>query len=56
MGLSQRDIDLYHDMDLMPDWVWLQQNGKSAQQNYNYQKQKIYAAQQKKRRNEEIKK
>ena len=30
---------------LMPDWAWYQLNGKSAQENWVEQRQKIYADQ-----------
>lgn len=34
------EIDLLHDQGFVPDWAWIQQNGKTAQENYIYQKKK----------------
>lgn len=36
--LSQEEIEYYHSIGKMPDWIYYQTNGKTAQQNYNYQK------------------
>ena len=38
--MTQQQIDYLHDIGRMPDWAWYQQNGKSAQENYAYQKRK----------------
>ena len=42
MAYTPEQIDRLHDMGYMPDWVWVQQNGRSAQQNFEYQRRKIY--------------
>lgn len=42
MAYTPEQIDKLHDMGYMPDWVWVQQNGRSAQQNFEYQRRKIY--------------
>lgn len=39
--LSVEQIDLLHEQGRMPDWAWLQQNGRSPEENYNYIKKKI---------------
>ena len=41
MAYSLEQIEWLHDNRYMPDWAYYQQNGKSAQQNYNIQKQKF---------------
>ena len=35
MLFSKEEIEIYRSMGLMPDWVYYQVNGKSAQENYN---------------------
>lgn len=35
------EINKLHDEGRMPDWVWLQQNGRSAEENYIYLKKKM---------------
>lgn len=42
MGYTPEQIDFLHSRGDMPDWVWVQQNGKSPQWNYEYQRRKIY--------------
>ena len=37
MAYTLEEIEYLHDMGLMEDWVYYQQNGKSAQENYNKQ-------------------
>ena len=37
MAFTLEEIEHYHDIGLMPDWAYYQQNGKSAQENYNEQ-------------------
>lgn len=34
------EINMLHDKGLMPDWAWVQQNGRSEQENYIYMKEK----------------
>lgn len=41
MAYSIEQIEWLHDNGYMPDWAYYQQNGKSAQQNYSIQKQKL---------------
>lgn len=41
MSYTKQQADYLHDTGKMPDWVWLQQNGQTAQENYAYQKQKM---------------
>lgn len=43
MAFTIDEINYYHDRGQMPDWAWVQQNGRSPEWNYNYQKQKMYA-------------
>lgn len=38
MPFSKDEIEYYHNVGLMPDWAYYQQNGKSAQENYIQQK------------------
>lgn len=40
--MTQQMIDALHERGLMPDRVWLQQNGHSPEWNYMYQKQRMY--------------
>ena len=42
MALTPEQADYYHDRGMMPDWAWVQQNGRSPQWNYEYQKAKMY--------------
>ena len=41
MKLTQDQIDYLHSRGLMPDWVWVQQNGRSPDWNYQYQRDKF---------------
>lgn len=41
MALSKEQIEYLHDTGKMPDWIYYQQNGKSASENYREQKLKI---------------
>ena len=41
MAFNKEQIEYLHDIGKMPDWVYYQQNGKSAQENYIIQKQKF---------------
>lgn len=41
MALSKEDIELLHNAGKMPDWIYYQQNGKSASENYRAQKMKL---------------
>lgn len=54
------EINMQHDKGLMPDWAWTQQNGRSAQENYNYIKEKqqkeYAAARREKQQNEALEK
>ena len=34
MAFSLEEIEYYHDIGLMPDWAYYQQNGKTAEENY----------------------
>ena len=38
MAFSKEQIEYLHNAGKMPDWVYYQQNGASAQENYNRQK------------------
>ena len=38
MAFSKEQIEYLHNTGKMPDWVYYQQNGASAQENYNRQK------------------
>ena len=42
MAFTPQEADYYHDRGMMPDWAWVQQNGRSPQWNYEYQKAKMY--------------
>ena len=37
MAFSKEQIEYLHNTGKMPDWVYYQQNGASAQENYNRQ-------------------
>ena len=41
MAFTPEQADFYHDRGMMPDWAWVQQNGRSPQWNYEYQKRKF---------------
>lgn len=41
MKLTQDQIDYLHSSGLMPDWIWVQQNGRSPDWNYQYQRDKF---------------
>ena len=41
--LTPEQIEWLHDNGKMPDWAYYQQNGKSAQENFNLQRRKILA-------------
>ena len=59
MAFTPEQADYYHDRGMMPDWAWVQQNGRSPQWNYEYQKAKMYAeieAREAAKRREEAKK
>ena len=43
MPLTPEQADYYHDRGMMPDWAWVQQNGRSPQWNWEYQHRKILA-------------
>ena len=38
MAFSKEQIEYLHNTGKMPDWAYYQQNGGSAQENYNRQK------------------
>ena len=38
MAFSKEQIEYLHNAGKMPDWAYYQQNGGSAQENYNRQK------------------
>lgn len=33
-GMDKEQVELYHNLGLMPDWAYYQLNGKSANENY----------------------
>lgn len=41
--MTLKDIEHYHDIGLMPDYAYYQQNGKTAQENYIEQMKKRQA-------------
>lgn len=41
MAYSLEQIEYLHDTGKMPDWIYYQMNGKSAEENYRLQKMKI---------------
>ena len=41
MAFTKEQIEHYHDIGLMPDWAYYQQNDASPQENYDRQKAKI---------------
>ena len=42
MAFTPEEADYYHDRGMMPDWAWVQQNGRSPQWNWEYQHRKMY--------------
>lgn len=54
--MTLKEINYYHNAGKMPDWAWAQQNGKSAQDNYAYQRNKFIEYLEKCKKVEEIKK
>ena len=42
MAFTPEEADYYHDRGLMPDWAWVQQNGRSPEWNWEYQHRKMY--------------
>lgn len=42
--MNQSEIEMYHDSGKMSDKFYYQQNGKSAQENYNEQRRKFRTA------------
>ena len=42
MAFTPEEADFYHDRGMMPDWAWVQQNGRSPQWNWEYQHRKMY--------------
>ena len=40
MAFTQKEIEYLHDTGKMPDWIYYQQNGKTAQENYAIQQRK----------------
>lgn len=42
MGLTNEEIERLHNQGKMPDWIYYQVNGKSAQANWEEQRRKIY--------------
>lgn len=42
MPLTPEQADYYHDRGMMPDWAWVQQNGRSPEWNWEYQHRKMY--------------
>ena len=41
MAFTPEEADYYHDRGLMPDWAWVQQNGRSPEWNWEYQHKKM---------------
>lgn len=41
MAYTLEQIEYLHNRGLMPDWAYYQQNGKSAQANFNEQRLKF---------------
>lgn len=41
MAYTKEQIEWLHDNGYMPDWVYYQQNGKTAQENWNAQQRSI---------------
>lgn len=42
MAFTPEEADYYHDRGLMPTWAWVQQNGRSPEYNWEYQKREMY--------------
>ena len=42
MAFTPQEADYFHDRGMMPDWAWVQQNGRSPQWNYDYQRRKMH--------------
>lgn len=42
MAFTPEEADYYHDRGMMPDWIWVQQNGRSPEWNMEYQRKKMY--------------
>lgn len=42
MAYTPEQADYYHGIGLMPTWAWMQQNSRSPEYNYEYQKRKMY--------------
>lgn len=40
--MDLQEIEYYHNRGLMPDWVYYQVNGKSAEENLEAQRRKMY--------------
>ena len=53
MPLTPAEANYYHDRGMMPDWAWFQQNGRTAQENYKYQKDKMRMELEQRRQEEE---
>ncbi len=43
MAYTLDEIEYFHDIGRMPDWIYYQLNGKNAQENYTLQKRKQQA-------------
>ena len=41
MAFTKEQIEYYHDIGLMPDWAYYQQNGASPQENFERQRAKF---------------
>ena len=52
--MNQSEMNRLHDSGKMPSWAYYQQNGKSAQENYNEQRQIILRGYKKKKDDESI--
>ncbi len=42
MALSRGELEYYHNIGMMPDWIYYQQNGDDIQLNYMRQKDSFY--------------
>lgn len=42
MAFTPEQADYYHDRGMMPDWIWVQQNGRSPEWNWEYQRKKMF--------------
>lgn len=54
MSLTQSQIERLHDDGKMPDWIYYQVNGKTAEQNFQEQRKKIYDELNKRKEEEQI--